>query len=259
MAVRVTPLGSGSSGNATLVEFGGTRLLVDAGLSARELGRRLEAVAVPPQSVAAILLSHEHQDHARGASRLSLRHRVPVLAAWETLQAMGLPPTEFAAFHPFEPGTRFEIDGVEVDPFPVPHDAACPVGFVLRGEGTRVAVLTDVGHATTLVLERLRGCHAVVIEANHDEKMLRDGPYPWALKQRIGGRMGHLSNEETADLLELALDDGCRAVVLAHLSERNNDPALARRTVATALSRAGRKRFEMRIAERTCPTPAVVL
>jgi phosphoribosyl 1,2-cyclic phosphodiesterase len=257
MKVRLVPLGSGSSGNATLVEFGEVRLLVDAGLAARTLAARLVAIGVEPGSVRAVLLSHEHQDHARGASRYSLRHRVPVACAIETLEALDLPPTEFARWVPFETGRPFEVSGVRVQSFPVPHDAVNPVGFVLESNGARVGVVTDLGHATTLVAERLRGCHIVMVEANHDDRLLRDGPYPWVLKQRIGGRMGHLSNDEAAALLVEAVGDECRAVVLAHLSEKNNDVRIARSTVAERLARAGRRRFAMRVAERTRPTPAV--
>lgn len=259
MIARVVPLGSGSSGNATLVEFGDVRLLVDAGLSARAIALRLEQIGVDPESVRAVLLSHEHHDHARGAPRFSVRHRIPVACAIETLDAMNLPPSEFFRWLPFESGKSFEVAGVRVDPFPVPHDAANPVGFVLDSGGVRIGVATDLGHATTLVAERLRRCHVLMVEANHDDRLLRDGPYPWHLKQRIGGRMGHLSNDEAAGLLAEAASDDCRAIVLAHLSERNNDAGLARRTVADRLARSGRKRFEMRVAERSHPTPAVAL
>jgi phosphoribosyl 1,2-cyclic phosphodiesterase len=144
-----------------------------------------------------------------------------------------------------------------VDPFSVPHDAANPVGFVLAADGVRVGIATDLGHATNLVVQRLRGCHVLVVEANHDDDMLVRGPYPWALKQRISGRLGHLSNEEAATLLVAVADDDCQAVILAHLSESNNTAALARKAVASALARAGRHRYAMRVAERRLPTPAV--
>jgi phosphoribosyl 1,2-cyclic phosphodiesterase len=255
--VRVVPLGSGSSGNATLVAFGERRLLIDAGLSARELALRLEGVGVPPSTVSAVLLTHEHHDHARGLERFAMKHKVPVFTSPESLAALNLAPHHLPAWHPFEPGIPFEAFGVTVDPFVVPHDAVNPVGFVLEALGVRVGIATDLGHATTLVVERLRGCHVLVVEANHDDGMLVGGPYPWALKQRIGGRLGHLSNEEAATLLVATADDDCQAVVLAHLSESNNTAALARRAVATALARAGRSRFAMRVAERRAPTPAV--
>lgn len=255
--VRVTPLGSGSSGNATLVEFGERRLLVDAGLSARELAVRLEAAGVAPAKLDAILLSHEHHDHARGLERFAMKHRVPVFTTPEALEALNLAPRHLGAWHPFEPGVAFEAFGVTVAPFSVPHDAANPVGFVLAAHGVRVGIATDLGHVTTLVLERLRGCHVLLVEANHDDDMLVRGPYPWALKQRIGGRLGHLSNEESATLVAAAADEDCQAVILGHLSEKNNTSALARRAVSTALTRAGRNRYAMRVAERSAPTPAV--
>ncbi len=257
--VRVVVLGSGSRGNATLVEFGERRVLVDAGLSARDLERRLRAVGIEPGSIAAILLSHEHHDHARGAERFSVRHRVPVACSRSTLAAMNLSHVHLAGFVPLETGTPRVIDGVEIVPFAVPHDAADPVGFVVGGEGVRVGIATDLGQATTLVRERLRGCHILVVEANHDEHMLLDGPYPWHLKQRVGGSLGHLSNAESAEMLRDAVDDRCQAVVLAHLSEKNNTPALARAAAARALAEAGRHRIQMRVATQTRPATPVVL
>jgi phosphoribosyl 1,2-cyclic phosphodiesterase len=188
--VRVVPLGSGSSGNATVVSFGTRTILVDAGLSARDLAGRLSAVGVEPGTLTAILLSHEHHDHARGLERFAVKHRVPVFTAPETLAALNLAPRHLGAWHPFEPGVPFEAFGVKVDPFTIPHDAVNPVGFVLEAEGVRVGIATDLGHATTLVVERLRGCHVLIVEANHDDGMLVRGPYPWALKQRIAARLG---------------------------------------------------------------------
>jgi phosphoribosyl 1,2-cyclic phosphodiesterase len=259
VAVRVVPLASGSSGNATLVEFGNTRILVDAGVSSLGLVRRLEALHVAPSSLAAILLTHEHHDHAQGLERFSRRHRVPAATTPEALEALNLSPSHLAGWFPFEPGASFEIETVRVSAFSVPHDAANPVGFVLEAEGVRVGIVTDLGHATTLVVERLRGCDVLMVEANHDDRMLVAGPYPWHLKQRVGGRMGHLSNDEAARLLSAAADERCRAVVLAHLSERNNEPGKARDAVSRALSDRGLRRFEMRVAERRRPTPAVEL
>ena len=255
--VRVIPLGSGSSGNATLVTFGPRRFLVDAGLSARDLTARLEAVGVAPGLLTAILLSHEHHDHARGLERFAVKHGVPVFTTPETLAALNLAPRHVGAWHPFEPGVPFDAYGVKVDPFMVPHDAINPVGFVLEAEGFRVGIATDLGHATTLVVERLRGCHVFVVEANHDDDMLVRGPYPWALKQRIGGRLGHLSNTEAATLLAATADANCQAVILAHLSESNNTAAKARQAVSSALAAAGRSRYAMRVAERRRPSPAV--
>jgi phosphoribosyl 1,2-cyclic phosphodiesterase len=253
------PLGSGSQGNATLVEFGSLRLLVDAGLSARTLGRRLRSVGVEPSTLSCVVLSHEHQDHARGAERFSRGHGVPLACSAETLEALDVSPAHLAEWWPLPPSGALELGRIRVQSFPVPHDAAAPVGYVVQGDGLRVGIATDLGHATTLVLERLRGCEVLMIEANHDDDMLRDGPYPWQLKQRVGGRTGHLSNHEAAALLARTVDGACRAVVLAHLSEHNNTPALARRAAADALGRAGCKRVAMRVAGRRAPTPPVEL
>jgi phosphoribosyl 1,2-cyclic phosphodiesterase len=162
-----------------------------------------------------------------------------------------------AGWHPFEPGVPFSAFSIDVDPFSVPHDAANPVGFVLTAFGIRIGIVTDLGHATTLVTSRLRGCHVLLVEANHDDGLLAKGPYPWALKQRIGGRLGHLSNDEAAALVAAVADDDCQAVILAHLSESNNTAALARKAVANAMAQAGRTRYAMRVAERRTWTPAV--
>jgi phosphoribosyl 1,2-cyclic phosphodiesterase len=241
------------------VEFGRARILVDAGLSAKQLELRLRACGVSPKEVACILLSHEHQDHVRGAELFSTRHRVPVACSMETLEAMNLSPLHFAEWRPLPAAGLLDLGEVAVESFPVPHDAVRPVGFVLHGEGLRVGLALDLGHATTLVLERLRGCHVLMVESNHDELMLRDGPYPWQLKQRVGSRLGHLSNHEAAALLRYAVREECRAVILAHLSEKNNTHTLARRAAAGAVQAAGGRRVEMRVAATRGPTPAVEL
>jgi phosphoribosyl 1,2-cyclic phosphodiesterase len=257
--MRVLPLGSGSRGNATLAEFGRTRLLVDAGLSARELARRLERVGVAPSSIEAVLLSHEHEDHTRGAERFSRLHGVRVMCSVRTLEAMDRSPTHFAAWLPLAAGRREDVAGVEVDPFSVPHDAADPLGFVLGGEGRRFGIATDLGHVTTLVVERLRGCNVLMVESNHDDRMLLDGPYPWHLKQRVSGRLGHLSNREAATLLRETIDGECHAVVLAHLSETNNTHALARRSAAAAVATDRRRRPEIHVAVPGAPMAPVCL
>jgi phosphoribosyl 1,2-cyclic phosphodiesterase len=250
MAARLVPLGSGSLGNATLVELDGTRILVDAGIAARTLATRLLELGVEPSSLSGILLSHEHGDHARGAERFSRRHGVAVFSTVDTLEALDRSPAHFAAWRRVDPATVVEIGSVRVDPFPVPHDAVRPVGFVLEGGGVRAGVVTDLGHATTLVVQRLRGCDLLMVEANHDDTLLRDGPYPWQLKQRVGSRLGHLSNEAAARLVEHVVDERCRGVILGHLSEKNNTPELARAAVRRALRRSGRTSVEIQVAER---------
>jgi phosphoribosyl 1,2-cyclic phosphodiesterase len=261
--MRVVPLGSGSRGNATLVEFasagalnGGTRILLDAGLSARELTQRLEQIDVSPASIEALLLSHEHADHTRGAERFSRKHGVRVMCSFRTLEAMDCSQSHFAEWIAVAAGRRTEIGGVTIEPFSVPHDAADPLGFVLTGDGLRFGMVTDLGHATTEVAERLRGCQVLMIESNHDDRMLAEGPYPWRLKQRVSGRLGHLSNREAAALLRETADGSCRAVVLAHLSEKNNTHELARRSALSALGGRGMAP-ELLVAAADAPSPAI--
>lgn len=256
---RVVTLGSGSRGNATLVQFGDVRILVDAGLSARDLARRLSAIGIEPESVRAILLSHEHHDHSRGAERFSLRHRVPVGCSPDTLAAMNLHPGLLAGYLPVTGGRATSIDGVRVRPFAVPHDAADPLGFVLARDGCSVGVVTDLGHPTTLVKESLRGCSVLVVESNYDEAMLENGPYPRHLKRRIKDRHGHLSNAQAASVLRHAATDDTAAVILVHLSEKNNTPKLARGAASAALAEAGRTRVQMRVATQRHPAAAVEL
>jgi len=246
--VRFVSLASGSRGNATLVEFGGTRLLIDAGLAPKELVARLAASGVEPESVAALLLSHEHQDHVRGAQQFSKRFHVPVAASWATLEGMDRSPQAFDAWIDLPLGRPVAIGEASVISFPVPHDAAAPVGFVLEGDGVRVGVATDLGHATPQIVERLAGCDLLMIESNHDPLLLRDGPYPWRLKDRVSGKFGHLSNSEAAALIKHTVDERCRCIVLAHLSEKNNTPELARTSALRALNARGCGQVEVKIA-----------
>ncbi|HXV74933.1 MAG TPA: MBL fold metallo-hydrolase [Candidatus Polarisedimenticolaceae bacterium] len=259
MGVRVVPLGSGSRGNSTLVEADGSRVLVDAGLSGRTLVQRLDGIGIAPQRLTAIVLSHEHSDHAMGAERLSKRFGVPLVCSRATLDALDRSHRHFADWVELRDGEELDLDGVSLTHFPIPHDAAKPVGFVLRAGGVRIGIATDLGHATTLVVERLRGCEVLMIESNHDERMLRDGPYPWQLKQRVASRMGHLSNGDAARLVRAVAGPDCRALVLAHLSEKNNTPELARAAATRALAEAGANRVTMRVASSRRPTPPLEL
>jgi phosphoribosyl 1,2-cyclic phosphodiesterase len=205
------------------------------------------------------LLSHEHYDHTKGVERFSARHGVPVVCSRATLEAINLSPIHLARWHPLETEVVQELEGVNIDSFPVPHDAVDPVGFVLEGEGVRVGMATDLGHATTLVTARLKGCHVLLVESNHDERMLREGPYPWSLKQRVGGRLGHLSNHNAAALLQAVTDTDCRAVILVHLSEKNNTPDLARKTASNALAALDRGRMKLRVAGQNSSNPPITL
>jgi phosphoribosyl 1,2-cyclic phosphodiesterase len=225
-SLRICVLGSGSRGNAVYVSDGTTSILVDAGFSAREIDRRMRSQDLDPGRLSAILVTHEHTDHVRGIERLVRRHRLPVCLTSGTLA--GAPSLkDLPELQTFTCGREFRINTLAIHPFSIAHDARDPAGFTIGANGGRIGIATDLGHATTLVKEHLRGCRLLILEANHDPLMLIDGPYPWFLKQRIRGRNGHLSNPESVELLAEVLHPGLEHVVLAHLSETNNSPEIA--------------------------------
>jgi len=290
--VRFTVLASGSRGNSSIVCGGSTRILVDAGLSCRELFRRMKLAGEDPATLDAIVITHEHSDHVHGLSVTARRLGIPVYLtqsthrAWadqvtprrqltftqwaadfrqkqaaaesltegslaieaceaepEDLEAVPGPETPSKpdpAFLPsvqhFRPGESFVIGDITVDPFTIPHDAADPVGFVFTAEGARLAVATDLGYMPPNVKAQLRRCDLIMLESNHDLEMLRDGPYPWAVKQRVLSRVGHLSNDAAATFLEDTYDGCATWLILGHLSEHNNLPELARMAAERALA-----------------------
>lgn len=235
--MRICQLASGSKGNAIYIESAATRLLIDAGLSARELTHRLEGIGVAAQDLDAIVVSHEHRDHCLGAGPLCRRYNLPLYCLPETFAA--LPSIGKVDHCALDSGGYLQLGDVAVEVFPVTHDAVAPVGFVLNAGGVRVGIATDLGMATRLVLERLQHCQILVLETNHDEQMLHDGPYPWHLKQRVRGRHGHLSNNQAAELLQDLLWPELKAVFLAHMSETNNTEELARERMQRALNTKG--------------------
>ena len=261
MTFRAHVLGSGSRGNSILLETSETRIIVDAGFSGRGIERRLAAVEVAPDSIEALFITHEHRDHTQGMGVVARRWKVPVYIARATAASCSalLGGDEDLRF--YRAGRAVDLGDLRVEPFLTCHDAIDPVAVTVRqrSSGLKVGIATDLGHATTLVRQRLRGCNVLMLESNHDEAMLREGPYPWHIKQRVAGRKGHLSNDAAADVLGEVVDDSCRAVVLAHLSAKNNRPELARRSAAAALGAAGRARVAMRVASARCPTPVVEL
>lgn len=253
--LRVVVLGSGSGGNAVVVESAGRRILIDAGFSCRELERRMKAVGLDPASIAALFLTHEHDDHVRGAGRFALRHRMPIYATKGTVAGTDLPPDVVARLETIESGYPLEIAGFVVEPFQIPHDAREPVGFVVEDrEGRRVGLAADIGCRSQLAWSRLVDLDLLMIETNHDLDMLRTGPYPWYLKQRVASRHGHLSNVEASDGLPELLGDRLRTVVLYHLSRVNNTAALAAATVQDALDRAG-SAAGLVVTDQFTPTP----
>jgi phosphoribosyl 1,2-cyclic phosphodiesterase len=247
--VRFRVLGSGSSGNTTLVECGGTSILIDAGLGPREMAERLQSEGVDPASLAAIVLSHEHGDHCRGAASFSNKWGVRLLGTRGTYAAGGFGAEDIAGWDVLEPGRPWVCGAISITGVAVPHDAAGPVAFVLAGEGVTMGHATDFGHVNRALVDAFRPCDTVVMESNYDPGLLRDGPYPWSLKERILSRVGHLSNGDVADYIARGLGETCRTLVLAHLSRRNNHPDLARMTALAALRRRGRTEVRLEIAD----------
>lgn len=261
MGIQLTVLGSGSSGNCTLIESAGTRLLVDAGLSARQIARRLELVGQSLDAIDAILLTHEHSDHSSALAVLSKRRPLPVYANRLTAEAVHDEAGDARiSWRLFTTGQPFAIGDFVIESFSVPHDAQDPVGFLIRQNGLSIGVVTDLGHATRLVVERVRAADALILESNHDVKLLQDDPVrPWSLKQRIMSRHGHLSNADAATLAGEVASDRLRHVCLAHLSRDCNRPELARQAVETSLRRAGANHVAITVSSQTAPTATLTL
>jgi phosphoribosyl 1,2-cyclic phosphodiesterase len=233
--MRFASLGSGSRGNSLVVDAGGTRLLLDCGFSARSALARLARLAILPEELSGILVTHEHSDHVAGISRFSARFGVPVYMTRGTHATAWQGETAPADCRPIDVHAKFSIDGIEVTPFPVPHDAREPVQFVISDGQCRLGVLTDCGTITPHVAAMLDGCQALVLECNHDPDLLAASDYPAPLKRRIAGDFGHLSNAQAASFLRQIDTAALQHVVAAHLSERNNRSDLARKALAQAL------------------------
>jgi|HubBroStandDraft_4_1064222.scaffolds.fasta_scaffold07852_6 phosphoribosyl 1,2-cyclic phosphodiesterase len=335
--VRMTVLASGSKGNSTIVASTKTRILVDAGLSCRELIKRMRIAGEDPEALDAILITHEHQDHVQGLAVAARKLGIPVYltepthrawvrwmtprkrityaewleqrrkqgaalsaegpatpdagagsrvpaeagarvsadvtsdfeaepdaeekaAAEESLCEPEKDPTSLPAVEYFQSGTAFRIGDIGVTPFTIPHDAVDPVGFVFEVEGARVGIATDLGYIPSNVQVHVRHCDLLMLESNHDLEMLRDGPYPWAVKQRVMSRVGHLSNDATAEFLERSYDGQAVYVVLAHLSESNNLPELARYAAERALrDKMNLLANKLVLAEQNRPMEPIVL
>lgn len=248
--MKLSVLGSGSTGNAVLLIANGTRVLVDAGLSAKEISRRMMLLGEDPNTLDGILLTHEHGDHAGGLRVLMKTLECPVFISARTREAYVAERRNVNDDEPrrrsealkdravveIDSGRDFRIGGIDFHPFTVPHDAVDNFGFTATHAGVKVATVMDFGHITTLITEQLRGCAAIVIESNHSRDMLKTVEhYPWELKQRILSRLGHLSNEDVAEWLLDGFDGQASHIVLAHLSQRANNPYLAKITADSAL------------------------
>ncbi len=241
--MRLAVLGSGSGGNSLIVESGGRRLLIDAGFSCRQIERRLASLDEDARRLDALLLTHEHRDHCRGVDVLARRHSLPIYATRGTLAGCALGTEVTAQTRSVRSGRPFEVPeapGFRIEAFGVPHDAREPVGYVIEDdEGCRAGLVADLGSRSQLAWGRLRDLDCLVIESNHDLQMLRTGPYPWYLKQRVASRHGHLSNHDAATGVVELLCDRLSSVVLYHLSRTNNFPALAAQAMGEGLDRAG--------------------
>lgn len=243
--MQLSVLSSGSKGNATYIELDGTRLLVDAGISARRIDSALKSLGTSAKELDGVLLTHEHIDHVKGVETLLKKYRLPVFSRQKTLASLkGDFPR--ACMHPI--GETLEVGAVRIDCFHIPHDAADPVGYRLSGSEC-CTVATDLGFVTSSVQEAIDGSDVLVLEANHDTKLLKEGRYPWPLKQRILSNRGHLSNADAGWALA-RLKKQPRTTVLAHLSEENNIPAVARASVETILARAGVGHMELTLARQ---------
>ena len=233
-------LASGSSGNAAFLATGSTRILVDAGLSMKELSRRLATIGEDLESLDAILITHEHSDHVSG---------LPVLARNKKLHAsiymtrLTAPAIDWGESQPrleaFQAGARLRVGDIEVESFSIPHDARDPVGFTFLAGGVRIGIVTDLGYIPDSIRFHLRRTDLLLLEANHDLDMLKVGPYPWSVKQRVMSRVGHLSNKMMAEYLAEDLDSATNNLVLGHLSEHNNHPAIVQMFASQALDRRG--------------------
>jgi phosphoribosyl 1,2-cyclic phosphodiesterase len=258
--VQFTILGSGSGGNCAYLEAGDTRLLIDAGFSARQIRERLASIGRAPEGLTGILITHEHGDHVMGLGTLCAKLDVPIFCNRLTRDAILRQFENRMAFTLFETGAGFSLGEIEVETFSVPHDAQDPVGFLLRTSVGNLAFLTDLGHATRMIIERVRPAHVLVLEANHDLKLLQDDTRrPWSTKQRILSRHGHLSNDAAGGLACEIASEHLARIYLGHLSRDCNRPELARRVVADRLGRIGATHIALENASQDSPSPTMDL
>jgi len=252
--VRLTILGSGSGGNCAYVETDEARILIDAGFSVRQIRKRLATIGRAPESLTAIVITHEHGDHVQGLAGLNQKLRIPVYCNRPTQEALEFQLQGKLDCRLFTTRNSFEIGDVIVETFDVLHDAQDPVAFLLRAPGVNIGFLTDLGQITKLVLDRLRTANILLLETNHDIKMLQDCPHrPWSLKQRILSRHGHLSNEAAADAAEQLMTAELRHLYLGHLSSECNRPELARRVMDDRLQKIGANHVRMEVASQNYP------
>jgi phosphoribosyl 1,2-cyclic phosphodiesterase len=258
--VCLTILGSGSAGNCAYVETPQARILIDAGLSLRQIRKRLAAIGRSPENLTGILVTHEHSDHVQGLLQLTKKLQVPVYCNRPTQEAIEYQLRTKLLCHLFATGASFDLEDIIVETFSIPHDAQDPVGFLLKTAQGNIGFLTDLGHATKLALERVRRANVLVLESNHDVKLLQDCPHrPWSLKQRILSRHGHLSNEAAADAAEQIVSGDLQHLYLGHLSSECNRPQLALEVMKRRLEKIGATHVRLELTSQSDPCPTLAL
>ncbi len=259
MGITLSVLGSGSRGNSIYLATERIQLLVDAGLSARETERRLLSIGVSPKDLNGIVVTHEHVDHVRGLGTLSRRYKLPVYMNKPTHLHLPESVGRLDQKEEFVAGRSFCIEDVTIHPFAISHDAADPVGFTLVNNSVKIGVCTDLGAATRLVHRHLERCSVIILEANHDMEMLRNGPYPWPVKQRIKSRLGHLSNGQAGELLAHVFSETLQQVILGHLSETNNTPEKAHGVFLRLFRRNAWEHLRLNISSQHKPLDMIEL
>ncbi len=252
--MKFSILASGSEGNSALVEdSNGVGILVDAGISMRRISERLNEFGRDISNIEAMVISHQHSDHLRGAAVLARRRDIPIYASEGTITLIKRHLPNYTRFVSLN-GYCLEFGGLRVEAFPVSHDAPETMGFAITEGDRKLVIATDLGHVDLTIIDRLRDCDAIVLESNHDLNMLVDGPYPWDLKQRIKSQRGHLSNDQAAEALGKVADMRLQRVVLAHLSKENNQPNIAHQRVRSQLYNKGYNHIEIIVAKQHEPT-----
>lgn len=236
--MRFASLGSGSAGNCLVVQNASTNVLLDCGFGVKETLLRLQKLEIAPEQISGILVTHEHDDHAKGAFKLAAKFNIPVWLSHGTLKMCEryLPENTDLKFQLIDTQNVFNIDAIEITPYPVPHDAREPTQFTFSNGQYKLGVLTDAGSSTQHIELVLSACDALVLECNHDLNMLENGPYAWSLKQRVGSRLGHLDNQSAAELLAKLDNSKLKHIIAAHLSAKNNTPSLAQQALSAVLN-----------------------
>ena len=236
--MRFASLGSGSAGNCLVVEHSNTRLLLDCGFTQNEVVKRLQKLDLIPEQIAGVLVTHEHDDHAKGAFKFAAKYNVPVWLSHGSLKMCERYIPDFVAIqiNIIDSHTQFSIENIQINPYPVPHDAREPTQFTFSDGNYKLGVLTDAGSSTAHIEHMLSACDALVLECNHDLNMLENGPYAWSLKKRVGSRLGHLDNQSAAALLARLDNSKLKHIVAAHLSAKNNRADLAKNALSQALN-----------------------